>query len=321
MAGITLKQLSELSGLSIRTVSRVLKGQAHVVPEKRDLILKLAREHRYVPNMAARNLRLNRKNIVGIICANTMQEVSVKKLHDLETQLETCGCYPLIGRLDSDPAKVRHMLDEWSGVTNHVVVMPSITEGITTETLEILRQYPLTAIFIDQKGVEDCHTLTINRATGIRSAIIHLIKSGRKKILRCGDIETRDSGLAAAFEATALSQRPEFIQIKHKSDFSDGLELGPRIMDSGADAVFFDTDRMALGFMNFAAAHGISIPDRIAVVGFDDDNSGHMIYPALSTVAHPIEELNRAVISIILAKNPKIVQKRFDTKFIRRGSA
>ena len=74
------------------------------------------------------------------------------------------------------------------------------------------------------------------------------------------------------------------------------MELGPRIMESGADAVFFDTDRMALGFMNYAAAHHIPIPERIAVVGFDDDNSGHMIYPALSTVAHPIEELNRAVI-------------------------
>lgn len=72
MAGITLKQLSELSGLSIRTVSRVLKGQAHVIPEKRDLILELARKHHYIPNMAARNLRLNRTNIVGIICANMM---------------------------------------------------------------------------------------------------------------------------------------------------------------------------------------------------------------------------------------------------------
>ena len=321
MAGITLKQLSELSGLSIRTVSRVLKGQAHVVPEKRDLILKLAHEHRYVPNMAARNLRLNRKNIVGIICANTMQEVGVKKLHDLETQLETCGCYPLIGRLDSNPLKVRHMLDEWSGVTNHVVVIPSITEGITTETLEILRQYPLTAIFIDQKGIEGAHTLNINRATGIRSAIIHLIQSGRKKILRCGDIETRDSGLAAAFEETALAQRPEFIRIKCTSNFKDGFELGSRIMDSGADAVFFDTDRMALGFMNYAAANAISIPERIAVIGFDDDNSGRMIYPSLSTVAHPIEELNRAVIDIIQSDNPAIVRKSFDTKFIRRASA
>ena len=91
MAGITLKQLSELSGLSIRTVSRVLKGQAHVIPEKRDLILELARKHHYIPNMAARNLRLNRTNIVGIICANMMQEVSVKKLHDLVMQLEACG--------------------------------------------------------------------------------------------------------------------------------------------------------------------------------------------------------------------------------------
>ena len=110
MAGITLKQLSELSGLSIRTVSRVLKGQAHVIPEKRDLILELARKHHYIPNMAARNLRLNRTNIVGIICANMMQEVSVKKLHDLVMQLEACGYYPLIGRLDCNPENIRHML-------------------------------------------------------------------------------------------------------------------------------------------------------------------------------------------------------------------
>lgn len=73
--------------------------------------------------------------------------------------------------------------------------------------------------------------------------------------------------------------------------------------------------------MNYAAAHHIPIPERIAVVGFDDDNSGHMIYPALSTVAHPIEELNRAVISIIRSKSQKIVKKSFDTKFIRRASA
>ena len=321
MAGITLKQLSELSGLSIRTVSRVLKGQAHVIPEKRDLILELARKHHYIPNMAARNLRLNRTNIVGIICANMMQEVSVKKLHDLVMQLEACGYYPLIGRLDCNPENIRHMLTEWSGVTNHVVVMPSVTEDVSTEIVDILRQYPLTVIFIDQKGVEGCHTLNINRATGNRSAIIHLIRSGRKKILRCGDVGTRDSGLAAAFEETALSERPEFIRIKYHSDFKEGMELGPRIMESGADAVFFDTDRMALGFMNYAAAHHIPIPERIAVVGFDDDNSGHMIYPALSTVAHPIEELNRAVISIIRSKSQKIVKKSFDTKFIRRASA
>ncbi len=321
MSSITLKQLAELSGLSVRTVSRVLKGEEHVVPEKRDMILALAQEHNYIPNMAARNLRLNRTNFVGIICTDLGKEVFVKKLHDLETQLEACGYYPLIGRLVFDPAKVRHMLTEWAGITDHVVVMPTITEGMTQELVDLFRQFPLNVIFVDQKGVDDCHTLTIDRVTGIRSAISHLIKSGRKKILRCGNISTRDQGLLAAFEDIAHSERPELLRINCVPEFETGRSLGPEIMQSGADAVFFDTDRMALGFMNYAAANRIAIPEQIAVVGFDDDSSGKMIYPSLSTVAHPIEELNREIISIIRSGGSGgIVKKSFATRFIRRDS-
>ena len=51
MAQITLKKLAELSGLSIRTVSRVLKDQANVIPEKRELVLELARKYHYQPNI------------------------------------------------------------------------------------------------------------------------------------------------------------------------------------------------------------------------------------------------------------------------------
>ena len=46
-----------------------------------------------------------------------------------------------------------------------------------------------------------------------------------------------------------------------------------------------------------------------------------MIYPALSTVAHPVEELNRAVIAILQSDSSRIVRKSFDTKFIRRASS
>ena len=77
---ITLKQLAELSGVSIRTVSRVLKNQAHVQEEKRKQILSLAKQHHYVPNMAARNLRLNRSRFVGILCSDAPYEIFRQKL-------------------------------------------------------------------------------------------------------------------------------------------------------------------------------------------------------------------------------------------------
>ena len=76
MGQITLKKLAELSGLSIRTVSRVLKNQAYVVPEKRELVLKLAEQYHYLPNMAARNLRLQKKSFVGILSSNPTTAIS-----------------------------------------------------------------------------------------------------------------------------------------------------------------------------------------------------------------------------------------------------
>ena len=72
MAQITLKQLAELSGLSVRTVSRVLKNQANVVPEKRETVLRLAEQYHYVPNMAARNLRLRKRSFVGILLRSNL---------------------------------------------------------------------------------------------------------------------------------------------------------------------------------------------------------------------------------------------------------
>ena len=86
MAQITLKQLAELSGLSVRTVSRVLKNQANVVPEKRETVLRLAEQYHYVPNMAARNLRLRKRSFVGILCRDFGTEVFVQKINDLELQ-------------------------------------------------------------------------------------------------------------------------------------------------------------------------------------------------------------------------------------------
>ena len=80
---VTLKQLAELSGVSIRTVSRVLKHQDHVQEEKRERILDLAKRYHYVPNMAARNLRLSQSKFVGILCSDTPYEIFRQKLQAL----------------------------------------------------------------------------------------------------------------------------------------------------------------------------------------------------------------------------------------------
>ena len=283
---ITLKQLAELSGVSIRTVSRVLKNQDHVQDEKRKRILALAKEHHYVPNMAARNLRLNRSRFVGILCSDVPYEIFRQKLQDLETRLESRGYYPVMACCDGSAEQLSRIFSDWAGLVDFVVV--SLFDVSVPEKLpELLGQYSMTPIYVDQEQNFPGHHLSINRATGIRDAISVLIRMGKKRILRCGCLQSRETGLHQAFAETPEDKRPELLWIKKNGTFENGRLLGMKIMESGADAVFFDTDKMALGFLNYAAEHGISIPEQLSVIGFDDDISGQFIYPSLSTVAHP----------------------------------
>ncbi|MCK4981643.1 MAG: substrate-binding domain-containing protein, partial [Victivallaceae bacterium] len=81
-----------------------------------------------------------------------------------------------------------------------------------------------------------------------------------------------------------------------------------------------DTDRMALGFLKYAWKNGIKIPEDISVIGFDDDPVGTQSCPALSTVAHPIEEMNNKIIELINRKVKTGESFVFSTKFINRES-
>ena len=317
---ITLKQLAELSGVSIRTVSRVLKNQAHVQDEKRKHILALAKKHHYVPNMAARNLRLNRSRFVGILCSDAPYEVFRQKLQDLENKLESKGFYPIIACCDGSLKQLEKIFTDWAGLVDFVVVSLFDVPLPAKQLPELFERYSMTPIYVDQAQELPGHHLSINRATGICDAISVLIKQGKQRILRCGCLESRDIGLQLAFAETPVEKRPELLRMEETGTFENGKLLGQKIMNSGADAVFFDTDKMALGFLYYAAQNNLRIPEQLAVIGFDDDASGQIIYPTLSTVAHPTEALNSAILSIIETKPEKPVKKEFQTTFIHRGS-
>jgi LacI family transcriptional regulator len=77
---------------------------------------------------------------------------------------------------------------------------------------------------------------------------------------------------------------------------------------------------MALGFLKYAWKNGIKIPEDISVIGFDDDPFGIQSCPALSTVAHPIEEINNKIIELIEQNSGSGEDFVFLTKFINRES-
>ena len=316
MPGITLKKLSELSGLSIRTVNRVLKDQGDVSRTNRELVKSLAKKYNYIPNIAARNFKLQKKNSVGILMNSHLRnEALLKKTAGLERTLIAAGYYPLIGgRKYRDPILI---LQDWMGAVDCVV---SFFLPDSPDERAQLKNYPYNYIFIDCEGVDaGFSSIDTNRTTGIGEAFDALIARGCRKILHCGFLTRRIKSVNDC--AASRRDRAEFSFLHSGGqEFEHGYSSGARIMTSGADAVFFDTDRMAAGFYRYAWENQVRIPEDISVVGFDDDSASLILTPPLSTVAHPIDEISEAVLRIATERSGEPAHLVLDSHFVDRRS-
>ena len=207
-------------------------------------------------------------------------------------------------------------MQDWPGVMDYVVVFELPPHHSELD----LRSFPLDFILVDRGLHPDHHCLMIDRASGVCEAVEHLIRTGRRRILHCGMNPSRKTGVLRAFEelGTEFGAKPMFLE--SAAEFEDGYSLGPVILSHAPDALFFDTDRMAAGFLKYAAEHAVAIPRDVAVVGFDDDLICRMSAPALSSVAHPIAEINTEIVSIITNAPAEKVNKTFPTRFVLRES-
>ena len=316
MSDVTLKKLSELSGLSIRSVSRALQGKSGLSEENRRKVLSIAREISYTPNIQARNLRLQKNNFVGIVVQDFQRDsIALRKINHLNVLLTRNGYCTLFGINNGKRTELEELLRQWNGMVGSVIFF-SWDKSWNAEELSLLCSAQF--IFVDQES-ECGHSLIIDRGSGIYDAITYLLKSSHCSIARCGNIESREQGFNQALPDL---NSPE---VKHRyfpsqSNFEDGYLVGKKLLEGKFDAVFFDTDRMAFGFLKYCWEHAVKIPDRIAVVGFDDESFDLFSSPSLSTVAHPVEEMSAAILQLV--KHPETEYRKliFKTRFIKRES-
>ena len=312
---ITLKQLAEESGFSIRTVRRALANQPHVNPEKRKQILELAEKNCYVPNMAARSLRLQQKNCIGILFEDFTQNAAVNKLNALDAALVSRGCCPLLGRLlPGHEKECEKMLTAWAGIAEYVIVFPSPNNWSREFLQKLEKRFPLKFIFIDSDDETLSCRVPVDRAGSVCNMVQQLDAMGFRHLLHCGSLPSRSAGIQAAQQTV----RMKISTISAGPEFQDGENAGSMICSSGADVVFFDTDRAAAGFYRYAAQHGINIPGDISVVGFDNELYDDILTPALSSLAHPEKEIAERILQIISGKETENTPLKMN--FIPRAS-
>lgn len=307
----SLADLAKLAGLSTSTVSRALAGSPLIRLETRERIAALAREHGYRPNVVGRNLRTGRTQAIAVILPlghEVGQPVSdpffITLLGFLADALSQRGYDLLLSRvIPSDGDWLARMTD--SGRVDGVLVIGQSNQIDTIEAVAA-RYQPLVVWGAAFPGRLQCTVGTDNRAGG-ELATRHLLDAGRRHLAFFGnpnfpELGERYEGFLAAHRQLGISP-PAHVLPVHLTPQTAYETIGEFLDDGAAiDGVVAATDIIAMSAIRALTERGVSVPEDVAVVGYDDLEIAIHASPALTTIRQNLHAGAEAMVDLLMRR-------------------
>lgn len=329
----TIKDIANQLGLSKSTVSYALNGRSkHVSEELRTKILEVAREIGYRPNEVARSLAIGRTHTIGFVplsleryaLGSTFVQTALSAIY---TSAEDSGLHILLptGYNPSQPDLTQDRL--FQARVDGIVLLTGEDSPMLRDF--VVRRIPL-AIVAGPAGSPG-PTFNADNAGGARQAADHLVSLGHRHIALLGsarhfDLAERGDAFAKRLEEHGVELPADRVRIGDASvpgSYEAALDLlraRPR-----PTAVFCVNDHMAYGLIHAASRLGLSVPQDVSVVGFDDEireanEVSALFLPALTTIRQPVAEMSRVAFDAIVRQidGEPVESRVFPTQLIRR---
>jgi LacI family transcriptional regulator len=303
----TIREIAELAGVSIATVSRVVNGREDVSPETRELVQRVVRERGYTANRNARGLSAGKTGLIG---------ATVPMLHHAYFSYILAGAaeglYEQDMRLVLSPTMHEHhrevsLLERlMHGTTDGAVI---ILPEESSDELEGLLNHGYRFVVIDPLLPlnERIPAVSAAHAAGADQAMKHLLSLGHTRIAAITGprgwkaTEDRRRGYYAALAAAGIMPDPE-LEVESNFELGGGVVAGEKLLalPKPPTAIFCFNDNMAVGAMQAARARGVGIPEDLSIVGFDDLEEAEIVTPALTTIRQPLAEMGRIAVSLLM---------------------
>lgn len=299
----TMADVAKRAGVSRALVSMVMRDKPGPAPESRERILTAARELGYRPNASARLLRRNRTKLIGAIfwMGSPFQVRVVERLFTTAAEL---GYGIALGPTTSDrstDAVIEQLIEER--------VEALIAFNIDADSHEFREATTRIPTVLLGEWNHDAHSdnVHIDDDEGLRLVIEHLVSLGHRNIAYVGGeggIVGRDRAAAyrRAMTTFGLEQQSEVIRGSFFEE--DGAAAAREILSREArpSALVCAGDLCAVGALSVFAQAGLSVPDDISVVGFDDSYVASLSYQQLTTVHQDVAATADATLSAILRR-------------------
>lgn len=290
---VSLRDVAALAGVSVKTVSNVVNGYVHVTEATRTRVQRAIDELNYRPNLAARQLRQGRSDVIAL----ALPALDLPYFAELARSVIRCaedrGWTVLIDQTDGLVDREQLVLDGIRGQQIDGLIFSPIALG--AEDLE-QRRDPTPLVLLGERVFDGpADHVAIDNVAAARAATDHLVALGRRRIAAIGDqprptsetAHLRLRGYQEALAEAGLPARPEWVVEVENYHRPDGAAAMRRLLalPEPPDAVFCFNDLLALGALREAYERGVRVPQDLAVVGWDDIEEGRYSTPTLTTIS------------------------------------
>ncbi|CAN7256417.1 MULTISPECIES: LacI family DNA-binding transcriptional regulator [unclassified Variovorax] len=306
---VTLSEVARLAGVSGMTVSRVLHDHVNVSEETRAKVQAAVAALGYVPNRLAGALATARTRLMVVIIPSLGNIVFPEVLRGANERFEAAGYQAVIGVSDYDLAKEEQLIAAMQSWRPSGWILAGLEH--TPRARQMLREVrsPVVEVMdIDGEPIDMAVGFS-NVAAG-RDIGKFLADSGRRRIGYVGGNLERDLRAGKRLEGfvQALSERGIALQGRFTADQPSSLLLGRSGLAQllarhpDLDAVYFSNDDMAVGGLMHCMAAGISVPDQLALAGFNGLEIGEAVPLRLTTIKSPRYRIGQLAADHILAR-------------------
>jgi LacI family transcriptional regulator len=305
MSEATIRDVARRARLSVATVSRALNGFDNVSDDAKERVAEAVRDLGYVPHAGARSLSLARTNAIGVVLPDLHGEFFSEIVRGMDREASRVGYLLLLSNLHGSPDQASLALRAMHGRVDGLIVM---APQLKAEELDAALPAGLPSILINTRdGSGSRAAIHLDNAAGVRAVIEHFAALGRRRLVHIAgpegnvDADERSAAFRQACAERGLDcalLRGDFEQDSGEAAVSQLLATG-----QGFDAIFAGNDNMAIGALQALRAGGLSVPDDVAVVGFDDIPLARHL--GLSTVSVRIPELGERAVTRLLGAMAK----------------
>jgi len=305
----TINDVARLSGVSKRTISRVINNSAKVGKATRERIQKIIDELNYSPNPQARGLAARRSYLLGMIYDNP----DALYINDVQRGVLSV-CRELGYELVVHPCdmKADTLIDEAVNFAGRskldgVIILPPVSENndlagaLGKANVNYVR---LASIALDSAE----HVVISNERSAAAAMADYLVSLGHRRIGYIagpkGMKSTRErlEGFCDALEKHGCKLDGDLLAIGAYS-FESGIECTRTLLANPEPptAIFASNDEMAVGVINAAQDMGMNVPNDLSVAGFDDSILASRIIPSLTTIRRPVKQMARLAATKLIA--------------------